>query len=116
VVSGDIGGEYEKEFLAADRFPGSSHTDNLYRVWKKFFRLGANDSFFSRSTDHGTNWSQPIQLSVPIVEGFSSPSSVATGSQGDFYAAWHSHPRFFHGGPFWPLFPSLDPRVQGSSP
>lgn len=87
-ASGDaIPGFDDKEFLAADEYPPSGFTDNLYLVWTKF---GANTTVYtSRSTNQGVAWSTPLALSVPA-EGFPWPSDIAVAPNGDVYAAYHS--------------------------
>jgi hypothetical protein len=88
-ASGDaLAGFDDKEFLAADRYPGSVFTDNLYTVWTKF---GATtEVYFSRSTNQGAGWSAPLLLSNSAVENFVWPADVAVASNGNVFAAYHA--------------------------
>lgn len=67
---------HDKNFIAADRFPGSPNRDNVYVTWTVFrFSpdcLGGTDTapafcrspiFGSMSTDHGVTWSTPEEIS-----------------------------------------------------
>ncbi|HID77390.1 MAG TPA: exo-alpha-sialidase, partial [Planctomycetaceae bacterium] len=92
VVQNDPGAFDDKEFITADQFPASPHTDNLYVVWTKF---GATtEVVFSRSTNQGASWSAPIQLSNSATEGFVWPSDVGVAPNGDVYVAYHAQPNF----------------------
>ena len=67
---------HDKNFIAADRFPGSPNRDNVYVTWT-VFKFGANclegtdtaptqcssPIFGSMSTDHGVTWSTPEEIS-----------------------------------------------------
>jgi hypothetical protein len=60
----------DKEFIAADYFTGSPFRDNVYLTWTIFdFSCGAGADycespiFFSRSTDGGVTWSDPLEIS-----------------------------------------------------
>lgn len=87
-ASGDsVAGFDDKEFMAADRYPASSYTDNLYTIWTKFG--SSTDVYFSRSTNQGVAWSTPLKLSASA-EGFPWPTSVAVAPNGDVYAAYHA--------------------------
>src|SRR5712692_8220772 len=52
----------DKDSLAADSHPSSPFRDNVYAAWTKF-TVGGDQIEFSRSTDGGTTWSNPIGLS-----------------------------------------------------
>jgi hypothetical protein len=80
----------DKPYIVADTV--SSHPGNLYIGWTQF-TLSASDLLFSRSTDGGQSWSQPIKLnSAPglprddngALEGFDG----AVGPDGTLYTIW----------------------------
>lgn len=87
----------DKEWLAADRFSGSSFQDRLYVVWTRFTPSGTfvHTTF---SSDQGTNWSAALTVSVGG-EGFVWPSHNAVARNGDVYVAYHSQPLFLGGAP-----------------
>ena len=59
---------HDKNFIAADIYPGSPNRDNVYVTWT-VFRFDASGSyqqspiFGSMSTDHGVHWSTPEDIS-----------------------------------------------------
>src|SRR5579864_1066143 len=80
----------DKPYIVADTV--SSHPGNLYIGWTQF-TLAASDMLFSRSTDGGQSWSNPIKLNgvsgLPrddngALEGF----DAAIGPDGDIYTVW----------------------------
>ena len=78
-VSADDGSNDDKEWIAADYNPASGFRDNLYIVWTD---LGASDIKFSRSLNQAATWSAPATISAGG-EGFTWPSDVAVGPNGD---------------------------------
>ncbi len=80
----------DKPWIVADT--SGTHAGNLYIGWTQF-TLAASDLMFSRSTDGGKTWSQPIKLnSVPglprddngALEGFHG----VVGPDGALYTIW----------------------------
>jgi hypothetical protein len=80
----------DKPYVVADTV--SAHPGNLYIGWTQF-TLAASDLLFSRSTDTGQTWSNPIKLnSAPglprddngALEGF----HAAESPDGEIYAIW----------------------------
>jgi flagellar hook assembly protein FlgD len=59
--------------------------DNVYVAWYDN-TFGGNEILFSRSTDSGTTFSAPVNLSNNL--GFSSFPSLAVDSQGTIHLAW----------------------------
>jgi hypothetical protein len=61
----------DKNMMAVDHFRGSPFKDNVYVTWTIFdFSCGPENVdfcespiFFSRSTDGGVNWSEPLEIS-----------------------------------------------------
>lgn len=93
----------DKPFLAADANPASPFANNLYLAWSRFGDTpGEFEVNFSRSTDRGVTWSDPIQLSDfngpddvannEDDEGFCWPADVSVAPNGDIYVAYHSQP------------------------
>ena len=80
----------DKEFITADQTPGSPFQDNLYMVWTGNFGISTTQVYFSRSTNHGVNWSAPLQLSNNAAEGFPWPSDVGVAPNGDVYVSYHA--------------------------
>ena len=86
------GNFHDKEWLAADRFPGSPFQDRLYIAWPDlttFFGVVRT----TYSTDQGQTWSAPVTLSG-AGEGFVWPTHNAVAPNGDVYVAYHSQPGF----------------------
>lgn len=90
--------DQDKEWLAAD-MTASPFRNNLYIAWTEFDRYGsanANDSsriLFSRSTDLGQTWSQPVKVSDvsgDCVDGDNTVEGAvpAVGPNGEVYLAW----------------------------
>lgn len=85
-----VGNVNDKEWLAADRFPGSPFQDRLYVVWTRFAATGTivHTTF---SMNQGLNWSAALSVSA-AAEGFVWPSHNAVAPNGDVYVAYHSQP------------------------
>ncbi len=88
----------DKEWLAVD-LTNSRFRNNVYMSWTEFDSYGSNSSndssriLFSRSTDNGLNWSDPVRLSDnggncidddETVEG----AVPAVGPNGEVFVAW----------------------------
>ena len=89
----------DKEWLAADRFPGSPFQDRLYVVWTRFTPTGV-DVHAAFSTDQGVTWT--LSTTNPLSaagENFVWPPHNAVAPNGDVYVAYHSQPIFAAGAP-----------------
>jgi hypothetical protein len=64
-------------------------TGNVYAAWSDFHGTGCNEILFSRSTDHGATFSQPVKISGGIC-GNQGPS-IAIGSGGRVFVAWEAN-------------------------
>jgi len=82
----------DKPYIVADNNPDSPNAGNLYVGWTQF-TLDKSVILFSRSTDDGSTWSGPAEISshqgLPrddngAVEGFTG----AVAPNGTLYAAW----------------------------
>ncbi|HKP52205.1 MAG TPA: S-layer homology domain-containing protein [Chloroflexia bacterium] len=85
----------DKEYVAADRHPGSPNYRNAYVAWVSYtFAGGVNCGsassqieapiVLSRSTDQGISWSVPITVSPPISDNNQGAVPV-TGNNGEVY-------------------------------
>jgi photosystem II stability/assembly factor-like uncharacterized protein len=81
----------DKPYIVADN-TGSKYAGNLYVGWTEF-TLEKSLILFSRSTDGGTTWSKPVEISTHeglprdetgSVEGFTG----AVGNDGTLYVTW----------------------------
>lgn len=87
ITPGPASNSDDKPWIAADATPGSPFRDNIYIVWSRL--TSGSQVMFSRSTNGGTTWSAPTQISAGG-EGFVWPSHVAVAPNGDVYASYHT--------------------------
>jgi hypothetical protein len=78
--------------IYADNNAASPHAGALYVGWVEW-QLTQSVMFFSRSTDHGETWSQPLRISTRAGlprddNGGLGGYTQATGPDGSIYAAW----------------------------
>src|SRR5713101_4089715 len=80
----------DKDAITADSNPSSPFHDNVYASWTKFV-LGGDQIVFSRSTDGGVTWSNPL----PISPGYNNNhvggrqgSAVKVDPDGTVYVVW----------------------------
>ena len=96
-VSGSSPAQFDdKDAITADANPNSPFHDNVYAAWTKFAKPGGNgfggdQIFFSRSTDGGASFSNPL----PISPGHNNNSvggrqgaAVKVGPDGTVYVVW----------------------------
>jgi hypothetical protein len=84
----------DRDHVAADSNPASSHAGAIYLVWSDDQYSGCPQIFgtnfvtrqimFSRSTDGGVSWSTPISLGSGCLEA----AIPAVGADGSVYVAW----------------------------
>jgi hypothetical protein len=84
----------DRDHIAADSNPASSHAGTIYLVWSDDVYSGCPQNFgtnfvnrqimFSRSTDGGANWSTPMSLGSGCLEA----AIPAVGADGSVYVAW----------------------------
>lgn len=80
----------DKPMLEVDR-TGGPDDGNVYVCWSRFTGLGIrNKIYFSRSTDHGTTFSQPTQLTVHGVTGSVQGCDIAIEGDGDVYVTFRT--------------------------
>ena len=95
-ISAGLGGQNaDKQWLAADSFPGNPFQDRLYLVWTDL--AGANNWEIQTtfSQDQGQNWSPALRLSpLDGSEGRVWPSHNTVAPNGFVYVAYHSQPGF----------------------
>jgi hypothetical protein len=79
----------DKPMLEVDR-TGGEHDGNVYVCWTRFTGFGQNKLYFSRSTDSGATFSQPISISrsqdIKSVQG----CDIAVENDGDVYVTFRS--------------------------
>ena len=96
-VSGSSPAQFnDKDAFTVDANPNSPFHDNVYAAWTKFAKpgghgFGGDQIFFSRSTDGGVSFSNPL----PISPGFNNNhvggrqgAAVKVGPDGTVYVVW----------------------------
>ncbi len=101
VVDGVKGVFEDKELIACDR-TDSPYKGNLYVSWTRYSGEGVSDIFFTRSTDGGETFEEPIRVNdYPDVQW----SVPCVGKDGTVYVAWL---KWAYGAPFMMLDKSTD--------
>ena len=80
----------DKNHLAVDN-TNSAYTGYVYSAWTQFVSGSTdnNDIVFSRSTNHGVNWSAPINISNGVSAGaFNHGVNIQVGPSGQVHCAW----------------------------
>ena len=79
----------DKQWMAVDTLSGT-----LYMTFSNFTVVGgsavSNSIQFTRSTDNGTTWSNPVTLSAAADAGLVQGSRPAVGPNGELYTVWHA--------------------------
>lgn len=94
-AAGRGGFNADKEWLAADSFPGGGFSDRLYVVWTDL-STSPWSIWVTYSGDQGENWSAAQQLSAGD-ESKVWPSHVTVSRNGFVYVAYHSQTGFLDG-------------------
>lgn len=120
-VSNPIQDSEDKEWLAVDNSTGSSAFKNrVYVSWSRFAASGPGNSriFITWSSNQGTTWSTPLQISPASQNGAVQGSQVAVGPDGTVYVCWDTavvggHRMFFskstNGGGAWTTPTAITP-------
>ncbi len=81
----------DKDAITADSNPASPFHDNVYAAWTKFTLSGSDQILFSRSTDGGKTFSNPL----PISPGYNNNhvggrqgAAVKVGPDGTVHVVW----------------------------
>lgn len=83
------GGFLDKNHLWVDNSAVSGFQGNVYSSWTAFGGINNNDIEISRSTNNGTTWSTPINVSAAVASGSHDQGvNIQTGPNGDVYAVW----------------------------
>lgn len=80
-TGGTVGGSHDKEWIAADNFPGTGQ-GNFYLFWRNFGTGGGMS--ITRSTDDGNTWGGRQVLDAAAGQG----AFVAVGPDHSVYAFW----------------------------
>jgi hypothetical protein len=81
-----LGVFHDKTAIEADR-SGSVCDANVYFAWSRFNGNGSNAIYFSRSTNHGGSWSQPMRLTSSVLSV--QDPDIAVASNGHVYVTFH---------------------------
>jgi hypothetical protein len=83
-----LGVFHDKTAIEADR-TGGPCDGNVYFSWARFNGNGANEIYFSRSTDHGVTFSQPMRLESAL-KSLQFPDISVTGN-GHVYVTFRTY-------------------------
>ncbi len=79
----------DKEHLWVDNSVSSPYEGNLYDAWIDFSSGSSNRHIlFSRSTNDGSTWSVPLDISQNIAGNMSMGANIQTGPHGEVYVVW----------------------------
>lgn len=76
----------DKPSLRVDDWEGSNFEGNVYISWTLFPGAGQDQVMFSRSTDHGATFSNPIKISKGVANA--QGSDIAVAPEGTIYVVW----------------------------
>ena len=83
-----LGRFQDKPAIEADRTGGRCDAD-VYFAWASFNSKGANQIYFSRSTDHGATWSQASKLSESLQD--LQYADIAITGSGNVYVTFRTY-------------------------
>lgn len=92
-AAGSGGNNADKEWIAADPYPGSPFQDRIHVVWVRLDTGNPWSIWTTYSTDQGQTWSGAQQVSAAD-EGLTWPPHVAVAPNGSVYVAWHGQVGF----------------------
>jgi len=78
----------DKDWIAVDNTDNPATSGNVYVSWTHFENSANAKIYFSRSTNHGQNWSPPIQVNDIGQVGSVQGSQVAVGPGGEVYLVY----------------------------
>jgi len=88
-------GLLDKNHLWVDNAPGSPFQGNVYSAWTNFGGAANNQIEISNSTNNGTTWSAPLNISTGVGAGSHNQGvNIQTASNGDVYAVWAIYDSF----------------------
>lgn len=77
----------DKNHMWVDNWPASPYNGYLYNAWTAFST--SSDIVISRSTNSGTSWSTPVNISSAVAGGSHDQGvNIQTGPNGEVYAVW----------------------------
>ena len=90
--SSGLGLTADKQWMTADANAKSPFAGNVYVGWTLFAGF-SSELWFSRSTDHGENFSTPVQISFANNDGpFNTYIFLGTAPDGTLYISYNSFP------------------------
>ncbi len=82
-------GFLDKNHLWVDNSSVSAFQGNVYSSWTNFGGAANNQIEISRSTNNGTTWSAPLNISAGVAAGSHNQGvNIQTGPNGEVYAVW----------------------------
>lgn len=88
-------GLLDKNHLWVDNASGSPFQGNVYSAWTNFGGAANNQIEISTSTNNGTTWSTPLNISTGVGAGSHNQGvNIQTASNGDVYAVWAVYDAF----------------------
>jgi hypothetical protein len=91
-TSSGLGRTADKQWIAADASPKSPFRDYVYVGWSVFNGF-SSEVWFSRSTDHGESFSQPVMLSKANTDQpFNTYIFLGTAPDGTLYVVYTAFP------------------------
>jgi len=78
----------DKPYATCDIVPGSPYANNAYVTWTRFLAGGGAQIHFSKSTDGGELFTNPIAISGSTNTQFSCPT---VGPNGEIYVVWYTY-------------------------
>lgn len=79
---------WDKEWIEVDNWPGSPSRNTIYLTATFFDLLFNGHIVFTRSTDGGSTWSKPFEVSDPSLGTTDQLSLIAPAPDGSVYVVW----------------------------